>query len=35
MEDLLPHEVLGAKNSIAIHHGAFQLLDDGIDTPQK
>jgi L-ascorbate metabolism protein UlaG (beta-lactamase superfamily) len=29
------HEILGAKNRIAIHHGTFQLADDGIDTPQK
>jgi L-ascorbate metabolism protein UlaG (beta-lactamase superfamily) len=29
------HEVLGAKTSIAIHHGTFQLADDGIDTPTK
>jgi L-ascorbate metabolism protein UlaG (beta-lactamase superfamily) len=27
-------EILGAKTSIAIHHGTFQLADDGIDTPQ-
>jgi len=25
----------GVKTSIAIHHGTFQLADDGIDTPQK
>jgi L-ascorbate metabolism protein UlaG (beta-lactamase superfamily) len=29
------HEVLGAKTSIAIHHGTFQLANDGIDTPTK
>jgi L-ascorbate metabolism protein UlaG (beta-lactamase superfamily) len=29
------HEILGAKTSIAIHHGTFQLADDAIDTPQK
>ena len=29
------HEVLGAKTSIAIHHGTFQLADDGVDTPTK
>jgi L-ascorbate metabolism protein UlaG (beta-lactamase superfamily) len=29
------HEILGAKTSIAIHHGTFQLADDGIDTPKK
>jgi L-ascorbate metabolism protein UlaG (beta-lactamase superfamily) len=29
------HEILGAKTSIAIHHGTFQLTDEGIDTPKK
>jgi hypothetical protein len=29
------HKILGAKTSIAIHHGTFQLADDGIDAPQK
>ncbi len=29
------HEILGAKTSIAIHHGTFQLADDGIDTPER
>jgi len=29
------HRVLGAKTSIAIHHGTFQLADDGLDTPKK
>jgi L-ascorbate metabolism protein UlaG (beta-lactamase superfamily) len=29
------HEILGAKTSIAIHHGTFQLADDAIDTPLK
>jgi L-ascorbate metabolism protein UlaG (beta-lactamase superfamily) len=29
------HEILGAETSIAIHHGTFQLADDGIDTPKK
>jgi len=29
------HEILGAKISIAIHHGTFRLADDGIDTPKK
>ncbi|SPF32196.1 conserved hypothetical protein [Candidatus Sulfopaludibacter sp. SbA4] len=29
------HEILGAKTSIAIHHGTFQLADEGIDTPGK
>ena len=34
-EAIRAHEILGAKTSIAIHHGTFQLGDDGIDTPQK
>jgi L-ascorbate metabolism protein UlaG (beta-lactamase superfamily) len=29
------HEILGAQTSIAIHHGTFQLTDEGIDTPRK
>jgi L-ascorbate metabolism protein UlaG (beta-lactamase superfamily) len=29
------HEILGAKTSIAIHHGTFQLGDEGIDTPKE
>ncbi len=29
------HEILGAKTSIAIHHGTFQLADEGIDAPEK
>jgi L-ascorbate metabolism protein UlaG (beta-lactamase superfamily) len=29
------HEILGAKTSIAIHHGTFQLADEGIDTPRR
>jgi L-ascorbate metabolism protein UlaG (beta-lactamase superfamily) len=29
------HEILGAKTSIAIHHGTFKLTDEGIDTPKK
>lgn len=29
------HEILGAQTSIAIHHGTFQLADEGIDTPRK
>ena len=28
------HRILGAKASIAIHHGTFQLTDESIDTPQ-
>jgi len=34
-EAVRAHQILGAKTSIAIHHGTFQLADDGIDTPQK
>jgi L-ascorbate metabolism protein UlaG (beta-lactamase superfamily) len=34
-EAVKAHEILGAKTSIAIHHGTFQLADDGIDTPKK
>jgi L-ascorbate metabolism protein UlaG (beta-lactamase superfamily) len=33
-EALRAHQILGAKTSIAIHHGTFQLADDGIDTPE-
>ena len=33
-EAVRAHEILGAKTSIAIHHGTFQLADDAIDTPQ-
>jgi L-ascorbate metabolism protein UlaG (beta-lactamase superfamily) len=29
------HEILAAKTSIAIHHGTFQLADEGLDTPKK
>jgi L-ascorbate metabolism protein UlaG (beta-lactamase superfamily) len=29
------HEILGTETSIAIHHGTFQLTDEGIDTPKK
>ena len=29
------HETLAATTSIAIHHGTFQLSDEGIDTPRK
>jgi L-ascorbate metabolism protein UlaG (beta-lactamase superfamily) len=34
-EAVRAHEILDAKTSIAMHHGTFQLADDGIDTPQK
>ena len=29
------HEILAATTSIAIHHGTFQLADEGIDTPKR
>jgi L-ascorbate metabolism protein UlaG (beta-lactamase superfamily) len=29
------HEILGARTSIAIHHGTFQLADEGLDTPKR
>jgi len=29
------HQILQARTSIAIHHGTFQLADDGIDTPKR
>jgi L-ascorbate metabolism protein UlaG (beta-lactamase superfamily) len=35
-EDALrAHAILGAETSIAIHHGTFQLADEGLDTPKK
>jgi N-acyl-phosphatidylethanolamine-hydrolysing phospholipase D len=34
-EAVRAHEILAAKTSIAIHHGTFQLGDDGIDTPKR
>jgi L-ascorbate metabolism protein UlaG (beta-lactamase superfamily) len=34
-EAVRAHRILGAKTSIAIHHGTFQLGDDGIDTPKR
>jgi L-ascorbate metabolism protein UlaG (beta-lactamase superfamily) len=29
------HQILGARTSIAIHYGTFQLADEGLDTPAK
>jgi L-ascorbate metabolism protein UlaG (beta-lactamase superfamily) len=29
------HRILAAEASIAIHHGTFQLADEGLDTPAK
>ena len=34
-EAVRAHEILGAGTSVAIHHGTFQLADDGIDTARK
>ena len=34
-EAIRAHEILAAKTSIAIHHGTFQLADEGLDTPKK
>jgi L-ascorbate metabolism protein UlaG (beta-lactamase superfamily) len=34
-EAMRAHEILAAATSIAIHHGTFQLADEGIDTPKK
>jgi L-ascorbate metabolism protein UlaG (beta-lactamase superfamily) len=34
-EAVRAHETLGAGTSIAIHHGTFQLADDGLDTAAK
>jgi L-ascorbate metabolism protein UlaG (beta-lactamase superfamily) len=29
------HRILGSRTSVAIHHGTFQLADEGLDTPRK
>jgi L-ascorbate metabolism protein UlaG (beta-lactamase superfamily) len=34
-EAVKAHEILGARTSIAIHHGTFQLTDESLDTPRK
>jgi L-ascorbate metabolism protein UlaG (beta-lactamase superfamily) len=34
-EAVRAHQILAARTSIAIHHGTFQLSDEGIDTPKK
>jgi L-ascorbate metabolism protein UlaG (beta-lactamase superfamily) len=34
-EAIRAHEILGAKMSVAIHHGTFQLADESIDTPAE
>ncbi len=33
-EEIIAHNILAAETSIAIHHGTFQLADDGLDTPK-
>ncbi len=34
-EAIQAHVILGARTSVAIHHGTFALADDAIDTPRK
>lgn len=34
-EALWAHRTIGAKTSVAIHHGTLQLGDEGIDAPRK
>lgn len=34
-EAVRAHRTLGARTSIAIHHGTFQLADEAIDTPAR
>jgi L-ascorbate metabolism protein UlaG (beta-lactamase superfamily) len=34
-EAVKAHHILGAGASIAMHHGTFQLADEGLDTPKK
>ena len=34
-EAIRAHKILAATTSIAIHHGTFQLADEGIDSPKK
>jgi L-ascorbate metabolism protein UlaG (beta-lactamase superfamily) len=34
-EAVKAHEILAAKISIAIHHGTFQLADEGLDAPMQ
>jgi len=34
-EAIRAHQILGAKTSVAIHHGTFKLTDEGIDTPKR
>ena len=32
-EAIRAHQILGARTSVAIHHGTFQLSDEALDTP--
>jgi len=34
-EAVQAHQILGARGSVAIHHGTFQLTDESIDTPKR
>jgi L-ascorbate metabolism protein UlaG (beta-lactamase superfamily) len=34
-EAVRAHQILGARSSIAIHHGTFQLADESLDTPAR
>lgn len=34
-EAVRAHEILAARTSIAIHHGTFQLGDEGVDAPKE
>jgi L-ascorbate metabolism protein UlaG (beta-lactamase superfamily) len=34
-EAVKAHEILAARTSIAIHHGTFQLADEGVDTAKR
>jgi L-ascorbate metabolism protein UlaG (beta-lactamase superfamily) len=34
-EALQAHHIIGARSSIAIHHGTFQLADESIDAPAR
>jgi L-ascorbate metabolism protein UlaG (beta-lactamase superfamily) len=34
-EAVQAHQILGARTSVAIHHGTFQLADDALDTPKR
>jgi L-ascorbate metabolism protein UlaG (beta-lactamase superfamily) len=34
-EAVRAHDILAARTSIAIHHGTFQLADEGVATPEQ